>query len=179
MSLCTAYFMLCNFRSRTPTFRKTVTIPTPRTPTPFKNALAAQEKMHGPLKMEVSARFHTLIYVALSFACFTAVERLVSAAAAGFSRRRHTRSSEAGDRSGHLQQSRPARLQTVETDGKCRLHIKYFNLLQVETLHLKGKSRFKTYSDFRSMGQQERYANLWCWTPGGRTASIFKSFKSS
>lgn len=27
-------------------------IPTPRTPTPFKNALAAQEKMHGPLKME-------------------------------------------------------------------------------------------------------------------------------
>ncbi|KAE8279901.1 Myb-related protein A [Larimichthys crocea] len=32
--------------------RKTVMIPTPRTPTPFKNALAAQEKMHGPLKME-------------------------------------------------------------------------------------------------------------------------------
>lgn len=28
-------------------------IATPRTPTPFKNALAAQEKMHGPLKMEV------------------------------------------------------------------------------------------------------------------------------
>lgn len=28
-------------------------IPTPRTPTPFKNALAAQIKMHGPLKMEV------------------------------------------------------------------------------------------------------------------------------
>ena len=28
-------------------------IPTPRTPTPFKNALAAQEKMHGPVKMEV------------------------------------------------------------------------------------------------------------------------------
>lgn len=26
---------------------------TPRTPTPFKNALAAQEKMHGPLKMVV------------------------------------------------------------------------------------------------------------------------------
>ncbi|XP_056869751.1 myb-related protein A isoform X2 [Takifugu flavidus] len=41
-----------NDGSRTPTFRKTVTIPTPRTPTPFKNALAAQEKMHGPLKME-------------------------------------------------------------------------------------------------------------------------------
>nr|CBN81936.1 Myb-related protein A [Dicentrarchus labrax] len=38
--------------SRTPKFRKTVMIPTPRTPTPFKNALAAQEKMHGPLKME-------------------------------------------------------------------------------------------------------------------------------
>ncbi|XP_031706069.1 myb-related protein A isoform X3 [Anarrhichthys ocellatus] len=37
---------------RTPKFRKTVMIPTPRTPTPFKNALAAQEKMHGPLKME-------------------------------------------------------------------------------------------------------------------------------
>ncbi|XP_029935693.1 myb-related protein A isoform X2 [Myripristis murdjan] len=41
-----------NAGSRTPKFRKTVTIPTPRTPTPFKNALAAQEKMHGPLKME-------------------------------------------------------------------------------------------------------------------------------
>ncbi|XP_061878036.1 myb-related protein A isoform X1 [Entelurus aequoreus] len=37
---------------RTPKFRKTVMIPTPRTPTPFKNALAAQEKMHGPLNME-------------------------------------------------------------------------------------------------------------------------------
>lgn len=31
-------------------------IPTPRTPTPFKNALAAQEKMHGPLKMEVRSQ---------------------------------------------------------------------------------------------------------------------------
>ena len=31
-------------------------IPTPRTPTPFKNALAAQEKMHGPVKMEVRGR---------------------------------------------------------------------------------------------------------------------------
>uniref|UniRef100_A0A3B4YZR9 MYB proto-oncogene like 1 n=1 Tax=Stegastes partitus TaxID=144197 RepID=A0A3B4YZR9_9TELE len=41
-----------NDGSRTPKFRKTITIPTPRTPTPFKNALAAQEKMHGPLKME-------------------------------------------------------------------------------------------------------------------------------
>lgn len=37
---------------RTPKFCKTVMIPTPRTPTPFKNALAAQEKMHGPLKIE-------------------------------------------------------------------------------------------------------------------------------
>ncbi|XP_034562187.1 myb-related protein A isoform X2 [Notolabrus celidotus] len=37
---------------RTPKFRKTIMIPTPRTPTPFKNALAAVEKMHGPLKME-------------------------------------------------------------------------------------------------------------------------------
>ncbi|XP_077592122.1 myb-related protein A [Stigmatopora nigra] len=41
-----------NDGSRTPKLRKTVAIPTPRTPTPFKNALAAQEKMHGPLKME-------------------------------------------------------------------------------------------------------------------------------
>ncbi|XP_061777810.1 myb-related protein A isoform X2 [Nerophis ophidion] len=37
---------------RTPKFCKTVMIPTPRTPTPFKNALAAQEKMHGPLNIE-------------------------------------------------------------------------------------------------------------------------------
>uniref|UniRef100_A0A3Q0SVU3 MYB proto-onco like 1 n=1 Tax=Amphilophus citrinellus TaxID=61819 RepID=A0A3Q0SVU3_AMPCI len=41
-----------NDGSRTPKLSKTVMIPTPRTPTPFKNALAAQEKMHGPLKME-------------------------------------------------------------------------------------------------------------------------------
>ncbi|KAK5850293.1 hypothetical protein PBY51_014555 [Eleginops maclovinus] len=41
-----------NDGSRTPKFRKSVMIQTPRTPTPFKNALAAQEKMHGPLKME-------------------------------------------------------------------------------------------------------------------------------
>ncbi|KAM9333826.1 myb-related protein A [Pholidichthys leucotaenia] len=41
-----------NDGSRTPKCRKTAVIPTPRTPTPFKNALAAQEKMHGPLKME-------------------------------------------------------------------------------------------------------------------------------
>ncbi|XP_077364832.1 myb-related protein A isoform X2 [Festucalex cinctus] len=37
---------------RTPTFPERVMTPTPRTPTPFKNALAAQEKMHGPIKME-------------------------------------------------------------------------------------------------------------------------------
>ncbi|XP_028288372.1 myb-related protein A isoform X2 [Parambassis ranga] len=41
-----------NDGSRTPKFRKAIMISTPRTPTPFKNALAAQEKMHGPLKME-------------------------------------------------------------------------------------------------------------------------------
>uniref|UniRef100_I3K9N9 MYB proto-onco like 1 n=1 Tax=Oreochromis niloticus TaxID=8128 RepID=I3K9N9_ORENI len=41
-----------NDGSRTPKFCKTVMTPTPRTPTPFKNALAAQEKMHGPLKRE-------------------------------------------------------------------------------------------------------------------------------
>ncbi|XP_039540544.1 myb-related protein A isoform X2 [Pimephales promelas] len=36
---------------RTPKLHKNIIIHTPRTPTPFKNALAAQEKMHGPLKM--------------------------------------------------------------------------------------------------------------------------------
>ncbi|KAI5620044.1 myb-related protein A isoform X4 [Silurus asotus] len=36
---------------RTPKVRKSIMVHTPRTPTPFKNALAAQEKMHGPLKM--------------------------------------------------------------------------------------------------------------------------------
>ncbi|XP_066576703.1 myb-related protein A isoform X2 [Amia ocellicauda] len=36
---------------RTPKIRKSLLGPTPRTPTPFKNALAAQEKMYGPLKM--------------------------------------------------------------------------------------------------------------------------------
>ncbi|KAL4635199.1 myb-related protein A [Arapaima gigas] len=36
---------------RTPKIRKCILGPTPRTPTPFKNAMAAQEKMYGPLKM--------------------------------------------------------------------------------------------------------------------------------
>ncbi|CDQ90118.1 unnamed protein product [Oncorhynchus mykiss] len=40
-----------NMGFRTPKIHKTIMVPTPRTPTPFKNALAAQEKMHGPLKM--------------------------------------------------------------------------------------------------------------------------------
>ncbi|XP_023650123.1 myb-related protein A isoform X1 [Paramormyrops kingsleyae] len=36
---------------RTPKIRKSILGPTPRTPTPFKNAMAAQEKLYGPLKM--------------------------------------------------------------------------------------------------------------------------------
>ncbi|XP_042321620.1 myb-related protein A isoform X2 [Sceloporus undulatus] len=36
---------------RTPTIRRSLLGTTPRTPTPFKNALAAQEKKYGPLKM--------------------------------------------------------------------------------------------------------------------------------
>uniref|UniRef100_A0A3B5LYT4 Uncharacterized protein n=1 Tax=Xiphophorus couchianus TaxID=32473 RepID=A0A3B5LYT4_9TELE len=41
-----------NDGSRTPKLVKNAAVPTPRTPTPFKKALAAQEKMHGPLRME-------------------------------------------------------------------------------------------------------------------------------
>ncbi|KAF7213914.1 myb-related protein A isoform X2 [Nothobranchius furzeri] len=41
-----------NDGSRTPKVRKKAAVLTPRTPTPFKNALAAQEKMHGPLRLE-------------------------------------------------------------------------------------------------------------------------------
>ncbi|XP_053104843.1 myb-related protein A isoform X2 [Hemicordylus capensis] len=36
---------------RTPTIRRSLLGSTPRTPTPFKNALAAQEKKYGPLKI--------------------------------------------------------------------------------------------------------------------------------
>eukprot|EP00076_Gallus_gallus_P037291 XP_025002829.1 myb-related protein A isoform X5 [Gallus gallus] len=36
---------------RTPTIRRSLLGSTPRTPTPFKNALAAQEKKYGPLKL--------------------------------------------------------------------------------------------------------------------------------
>ncbi|XP_052399262.1 myb-related protein A-like isoform X3 [Carassius gibelio] len=36
---------------RTPKLHKNIAVHTPRTPTPFKNALAAQEKMHGPLRV--------------------------------------------------------------------------------------------------------------------------------
>ncbi|KTF87115.1 hypothetical protein cypCar_00014992 [Cyprinus carpio] len=45
---------------RTPKLHKNNIVHTPRTPTPFKNALAAQEKMHGPLRMVVSPHEKTL-----------------------------------------------------------------------------------------------------------------------
>ncbi|NXY91307.1 MYBA protein, partial [Alcedo cyanopectus] len=40
-----------NVSFRTPTIRRSLMGATPRTPTPFKNALAAQEKKYGPLKL--------------------------------------------------------------------------------------------------------------------------------
>ncbi|XP_008948352.1 PREDICTED: myb-related protein A isoform X1 [Merops nubicus] len=40
-----------NVGFRTPTIRRSLMGSTPRTPTPFKNALAAQEKKYGPLKL--------------------------------------------------------------------------------------------------------------------------------
>ncbi|XP_018409725.1 PREDICTED: myb-related protein A [Nanorana parkeri] len=40
-----------NLGFRTPTVRRSLLSTTPRTPTPFKNALAAQEKKYGPLKV--------------------------------------------------------------------------------------------------------------------------------
>ncbi|XP_055288486.1 myb-related protein A [Moschus berezovskii] len=40
-----------NVGFRTPTIRRSILGTTPRTPTPFKNALAAQEKKYGPLKV--------------------------------------------------------------------------------------------------------------------------------
>ncbi|XP_006880487.1 PREDICTED: myb-related protein A isoform X3 [Elephantulus edwardii] len=40
-----------NVGFRTPTIRRSLLGTTPRTPTPFKNALAAQEKKYGPLKI--------------------------------------------------------------------------------------------------------------------------------
>ncbi|XP_062935942.1 myb-related protein A isoform X3 [Cynocephalus volans] len=40
-----------NVGFRTPTIRRSLSGTTPRTPTPFKNALAAQEKKYGPLKI--------------------------------------------------------------------------------------------------------------------------------
>ncbi|XP_004637584.1 myb-related protein A isoform X1 [Octodon degus] len=40
-----------NVGFRTPTIRRSMLGTTPRTPTPFKNALAAQEKKYGPLKI--------------------------------------------------------------------------------------------------------------------------------
>jgi len=115
------YYFLCQLSSpRTPKFRKTVMIPTPRTPTPFKNALAAQEKMHGPLKMEVRRQmclcafepFHSLddnmflfctLYGDLMISWFyLSVCLCVSATAVGIPRRRHSGSFEAGDRVRHL-----------------------------------------------------------------------------
>lgn len=46
-----------NDRFRTPTIRRSILGTTPRTPTPFKNALAAQEKKYGPLKVVVCILF--------------------------------------------------------------------------------------------------------------------------
>ncbi|XP_072323747.1 myb-related protein A isoform X4 [Scyliorhinus torazame] len=43
---------------RTPIIRRTVLDSTPRTPTPFKNALAAQEKKYGPLRMVPQSLAH-------------------------------------------------------------------------------------------------------------------------
>ncbi|XP_066228546.1 myb-related protein A isoform X3 [Saccopteryx leptura] len=40
-----------NVGFRTPTIRRSILGTTPRTPTPFKNALAAQEKKYGPLRI--------------------------------------------------------------------------------------------------------------------------------
>uniref|UniRef100_A0A8I3W417 MYB proto-oncogene like 1 n=1 Tax=Callithrix jacchus TaxID=9483 RepID=A0A8I3W417_CALJA len=40
-----------NVGFRTPTIRRSILGTTPRTPTPFKNVLAAQEKKYGPLKI--------------------------------------------------------------------------------------------------------------------------------
>ncbi|XP_055490366.1 myb-related protein A isoform X1 [Leucoraja erinacea] len=47
-----------NVGFRTPTIRRTVLDSTPRTPTPFKNALAAQEKKYGPLRMVPQSLAH-------------------------------------------------------------------------------------------------------------------------
>ncbi|XP_059809192.1 myb-related protein A isoform X2 [Hypanus sabinus] len=47
-----------NIGFRTPTIRRTVLDSTPRTPTPFKNALAAQEKKYGPLRMVPQSLAH-------------------------------------------------------------------------------------------------------------------------
>lgn len=46
-----AFLCLNSFRS--PTMRRSLLGSTPRTPTPFKNALAAQEKKYGPLRLMV------------------------------------------------------------------------------------------------------------------------------
>lgn len=41
---------------RTPAIKRSILESSPRTPTPFKHALAAQEIKYGPLKMLVSSR---------------------------------------------------------------------------------------------------------------------------
>lgn len=105
-----------NSSLRTPKLRKTVNVPTPRTPTPFKNALAAQEKMHGPLKMEVSGKVFAQRCPATVAVVLKACPPALAAAAPGLPGGGHTGSAEAGDGSGHLQQGRrPARLQNLET----------------------------------------------------------------
>jgi hypothetical protein len=48
--------LLLFFSFRTPAIKRSILESSPRTPTPFKHALAAQEIKYGPLKMLVSSR---------------------------------------------------------------------------------------------------------------------------
>lgn len=48
--------MVLFFSFRTPAIKRSILESSPRTPTPFKHALAAQEIKYGPLKMLVSSR---------------------------------------------------------------------------------------------------------------------------
>lgn len=70
-------------RFRTPTIRRSILGTAPRTPTPFKNALAAQEKKYGPLKIVVRTLFilkyflvlikEKVVYIILNFLALKSV----------------------------------------------------------------------------------------------------------
>lgn len=160
---------------------------TPRTPTPFKNALAAQEKMHGPLKIEVSAQTWLCPFPLQVVSMWLVdVVRLCDPQPQPLAFLeediREVLKQETGAdifNRADVQPDYRAWKHNVCVACKHFTH-KYLQMRAFKRTCLHGSTVDGTMSFtvffclgpliFRSMVQLERCANLWCWTPGGKTA---------